>query len=140
MTDSATSATPLGERFWSKVEVTSTCWLWTAHCNPDGYGRYRLNGTIRVAHRVAYEALTGPVPEGLDLDHLCRVRNCVNPEHLEPVTKRTNTLRGTGMSAERARQTHCKNGHEFTPENTYTWRAMRRCRTCRADYLRRKAS
>ena len=133
--------TPLTGRFWSKVEATGACWLWTAYRNRDGYGRFRLDGRISCAHRVAYEALVGPIPEGLDLDHLCRVRNCVNPDHIEPVPRGVNTLRGMGPPAAFARQTHCKRGHEFTPENTYEWRTSRICRTCRADYARKsKAS
>lgn len=131
---------PIGDRFWSKVDATGVCWLWTAHRDPNGYGRFRLDGAIRPAHRVAYELLVGPIPEGLTLDHLCRIRHCVNPDHLEPVSRRVNTLRGIGVSALRARQTHCQHGHEFTPENTYTWRRQRRCRTCRANYLQSKVS
>jgi hypothetical protein len=80
---------------------------------------------------VAYELAIGPIPEGLTIDHLCRNRGCVNPAHLEAVTNRTNLLRGDGIAALNARKTHCKRGHEFTPENTYVWReGTRACRAC----------
>ncbi|MEV4271931.1 HNH endonuclease signature motif containing protein [Micromonospora aurantiaca (nom. illeg.)] len=89
-------------------------------------------GVIRPAHRIAYEMKRGPVPDGLELDHLCRNRRCVRPAHLEPVTRRTNLLRGETIPARLAERTHCRHGHEFTPENTYQWRGSRFCRTCRA--------
>jgi hypothetical protein len=98
------------------------------------------------AHRWSYEALVGPIPPGLEIDHLCRVRNCVNPSHLEPVTKAVNILRGESMSARHARQTHCKSGHPFDAENTrMTTDGQRRCRTCDRQYgiarrQRRRAS
>ena len=81
--------------FWPKVEVTGACWLWTASCSRNGYGQWN-DGTGRMvtAHRQAYETLVGLVPVGLDLDHLCRVRQCVNPDHLEPVTRLENLRRG----------------------------------------------
>lgn len=81
------------DRLWSKVNKTDTCWLWTA-ATEKGYGLYRHDGRLSKAHRVVYELLVGPVPTGLDLDHLCRVRNCVNPAHLEPVTRAVNLRRG----------------------------------------------
>ena len=97
----------------------------------------RLWVKIDFAHRVVYEILVGPIPVGLELDHLCRNRACVNPDHLEPVTTRTNLLRGYSPWACRARQTHCKRGHEFTPENTYgTGDGRRYCRTCRRAHHR----
>jgi len=106
------------QRFWLKVDKTRTCWLWTASRDPKGYGRFKLNDRPVLAHRFAYETLIGPIPDGLQLDHLCRTRNCVNPSHLEPVSNRDNALRGTGHTAANAAKTHCLNGHEFTPENT----------------------
>jgi hypothetical protein len=112
-------------------EPNSGCWLWTAGLNGEGYGAINVAGQIRPAHRVAYELFRGPIPEGLTLDHLCRVRCCVNPDHLEPVTRKENTLRGIGASAVHARKTHCKHGHAFTPDNVYVRRGNTRdCRTC----------
>jgi len=80
-------------RFWSYVEKTETCWLWTGHLTDDGYGRLGINGQLVLAHRFAYELLVGPIPEGLHLDHLCRVRHCVKPDDLEPVTPAENVRR-----------------------------------------------
>lgn len=87
------------DRFWSKVaipaDVITGCWLWTRDTsNTYGYGRFKMPGRYAVAHRVAYESVRGPIGSGLDLDHLCRVRHCINPAHLEPVTKAENVRRG----------------------------------------------
>lgn len=99
-------------RFWAKVEVTEGCWLWRGYIDAAGYGRFTSDGTP-IAHRVAYQFIVGRIPEGMELDHLCRQRNCVNPDHLEPVTHHVNMLRGC-----QAQQTHCINGHPFDAENT----------------------
>lgn len=127
------------ERFWSKVEVTDTCWLWTGHLNKKGkYGHIRtgLGESKVVAHRFSWEFINQiPVPDGLELDHLCRVRICVNPSHLEPVTHKTNIYRGMSPAAIHARKTHCIHGHEFSVENTYVnpITKHRQCKTCRGD-------
>ncbi len=125
------------ERFWQKVVKSDGCWLWTAARNAFGYGSMGLgpgNGT-GLAHRYAYELLVGPIAEGLTIDHLCRVRHCVNPEHLEAVTYQENRRR------EVERHTHCKNGHEMTPENIRL-RAdrpnARGCRACESYWRSRK--
>ena len=115
-------------------EPNSGCWLWIGHVDEKlGYGRFVVEGRRRVAHLVSYEALVGPVPAGLQLDHLCRVRSCVNPAHLEPVTQAVNIFRGEGISAINSRKTHCARGHAFSSENTVLKRGgkQRCCRTCR---------
>lgn len=125
----------IADRFWSKVDVLgespADCWLWTASKTADGYGQFRVAGRNVYAHRFAYEQQHGPVATQTTLDHLCRTRACVRPSHLDPVSNRENVLRGSGITARQARLTHCKNGHEFTEENTYFWRGMRRCQACR---------
>lgn len=120
------------ERFWAKVDRRSDaeCWEWQA-ARFLGYGAFGVpvpRRTVR-AHRFAYELLVGPIPEGLDLDHLCRNRACVNPAHLEPVTRGENVRRGL-VGALRPPKTHCIHGHEFTPENTYENGGKRFCRSC----------
>lgn len=89
-----------------------------------------------MSHRIVYEALIGQIPSGMVLDHLCRVRNCVNPQHLEPVTNRANILRGNTPSAENARKTHCQNGHLLAGDNLGFNKSRRLCRTCNREYQR----
>lgn len=123
------------ERFWTKVNKTETCWLWTGSMT-HGYGKFGIPGKPpQGAHRISYELIVGPIPNGLHLDHLCRNRACVNPTHLEPVTCKDNVLRGEGGSAQNARKTHCKHGHPFDETNTYFVHTAGRsggrvCRTC----------
>lgn len=118
------------ERLLGKVKQDDAtgCWLWTAYTHPTGYGRIAIGGGhTRNAHQVAYQLLVGPVADGLELDHLCRVRRCINPAHLEPVTHQINVIRGAiGM------KTHCPYGHAYTTANTYRSpsRGARECRTC----------
>jgi hypothetical protein len=124
-------------RFLSKVQLTeSGCWEFRG--SPDnGYGRFWSAGRTLLAHRYAWELLVGPIPEDLQLDHLCRNRLCVSPAHLEPVTIRENVLRGVGVTAENAVKTHCTHGHEFTPENTQVRKnGSRACRTCAVERTR----
>jgi hypothetical protein len=86
---------------------------------------------VKFGHRVSYEAFKGPIPDGLTIDHLCRNRACVNPEHLEPVTMRVNCLRGESPAAVHARKTHCPKGHEYSAENTYRHKGNHRmCKLC----------
>ena len=124
----------LHTRFWAKVAFGPGCWIWTAGVRGGlrgGYGLFSLDGRMVDAHRVAYELLIGPVPARLTLDHLCRNRPCVRPDHLEPVSGRVNTLRGDSLSARNARVTHCPQGHRNDLFNTYVHNGMRFCRACR---------
>lgn len=133
----------LPARFESKVVRTDTCWLWTGATNSRGYGCWGVNGVSQLAHRVAYAVLVGPIPAGLTIDHLCRVKTCVNPDHLEAVTLRENIIRAHVAAG----QTHCINGHEYTPGNTYmkprdqgaTSRICRKCNYEACKRLRAKA-
>jgi hypothetical protein len=132
----------IGRVMQKVIQAADGCWLWTGALSNTGYGRLargtRPNQRRWSAHRYLYELLVGPVPDGLDLDHLCRVRHCVNPAHLEPVTRQENLLRGNTVNARRAAQTCCVNGHEFTPENTYRQPdGTRTCRACRREGMRR---
>lgn len=139
---------PVEEAFWRHVAVAgeAECWLWTGPVD-RGYGAFHHDGRKMRAHRWGYEHLVGPIPEGLVLDHVkargCSSTLCVNPAHLEPVTDAVNVLRGEGITATNARKTHCKSGHEFTPENTIQNKASHRvCRACyngwARDWYRRK--
>lgn len=121
---------PLVERFWSHVDKTESCWLWTASTNRvNGYGRYNIERRGIYAHRFSYQLCVGSIPEGYQIDHLCKVRSCVNPIHLEAVTPLENVARS--VSANRVK-THCKYGHEFNSENTYVYGNARKCRKCNA--------
>lgn len=133
--DPVSRARPAEERFWEKVQRGSPeeCWLWTAGIRPDGYAQFRPHHGAKVSlcHRFAYANLVGSVPPGLYLDHLCGIRHCVNPAHLEPVTIRENTLRSKiAPAAINARKTHCPKGHGYTQENTIKRGNRRWCRTC----------
>lgn len=127
------------ERFEAKIDRSrGECWLWTGRLAPNGYGVFAPGPKSRLVHRFSYEYFVGPIPEGLHIDHLCRVRHCVNPAHLEAVTQRENLRRGIGFPGENSRKTHCDHGHEFTPENTYVYpsNGKRKCRTCHRAHQR----
>lgn len=112
----------LEDRLLEKIRfsATSGCWLWEAAKNNRGYGLLWRDNKLECAHRVSYEYYREEIPSGLQLDHLCRVRHCVNPWHLETVTSKENTLRGVGPTAINSIMTVCINGHKFTDENTYS--------------------
>lgn len=109
------------------------CWEWKG-ARSDGYGGINIDGHHRGAHRVMYQQLVGEIPAGLTTDHLCRNRWCVNPSHIEPVTRGENVLRGVGMSSINRAKTQCHRGHAFDEKNTYIERGRyRQCRRCHAD-------
>jgi hypothetical protein len=115
------------------IDSRSKCFNWTLTTDSSGYPCSHFKGRTIGAHRLSYAAFIGPIPEGLTLDHLCRNRRCVNPWHLEPVTMLENNRRGFYAS-----KTHCKHGHEYTPENTYRKPNGRRdCRICIRDRQRK---
>jgi hypothetical protein len=117
-------------RFWSKVDASGDCWEWTATLYVNGYGMASAGGRSVRAHRLAWEHLVGPIADGLVIDHLCRNRRCVNPDHLEPVTHRENVLRGVGITAQAARKTNCPEGHPYEGENLGGKPRARRCKVC----------
>lgn len=122
-------------RFWSKVNKLPRHWLWTGAPSAAGYGYFSFGGRKgkRVpAHRVAYELVVGPIPPGLDIDHLCRIRHCIRPGPpcTEPATRQVNLLRGIGIAATNAAKIACVRGHPFDEVNTGRSKYGRYCRTC----------
>jgi len=131
------------ERFEAKVDTNgpiwngTPCWLWTANQVGLGYGAFFANKEVKqvYAQRWSYEHYVGAIPEGLDIDHLCRVHLCVNPKHLEPVTRSENMRRGNPAAMNRAK-THCPYGHPYNFDNTYIKNdGGRQCRTCQHAFL-----
>ena len=145
----------LNERFWSKVDKNGPvlahrpdlgpCYLWTGALNSHGYGQFWDGERMRPAHAVSWEMKHGPVPPGLEPDHLCRVHNCVNDSHLEPVTRRENIMRGIGpakLALINGAKTHCPAGHAYAGANLHIRPdGRRRCRACdRAATRNRRAA
>jgi hypothetical protein len=121
-------------RFWAFVEPVpwSGCWIWMGALNNGGYGVFGIShGLNKIAHRYAYELLRGPIPNGLHIDHLCRVRSCVNPAHLEAVTQLENNRRQAHPFADK---THCPKGHPYDEKNTRIYEGRRFCKTCYVEY------
>jgi len=114
------------------------CWNWTGHVNAAGYGKLCIDYKMRRAHRVTYELFKGAIPSGLVIDHLCRNRKCVNPDHLEAVPLKENVLRGEGLSALNSRKTVCVRGHMLSEDNVYRLRGKttRICKTCRKAQMK----
>lgn len=126
-------------RFFAKVNVTPYCWIWTGCVDPNGYGRISIKHVNHHAYRAFYLEVVGKVPPGLELDHRCRNRLCVNPAHLEVVTHRTNSLRGNNPCSRNAAKTHCINGHPFNGDNLAIYKRGRHCRACaHIKYMRRR--
>lgn len=124
------------QRFWSKVDKAGECWLWTGSLHSLGYARLGVDGERVYVHRYSYELANGAIPDGLTIDHLCRVRHCVNPDHLEAVTLAENLRRSpTQPTSVNGRKRRCKRGHEFSGRDK---RGFRVCNTCIA--LRRAVS
>lgn len=133
----ASRGLPLADRIaiWQDRSETNDrgCWLWTAYKSRDGYGQVAVNGKTYRVHSLAYEFFKGPIPEGHEIDHTCRVRCCWNPEHLEAVTHKVNCGRGA-----HALKTHCRNGHPYDAVNTRIYQGRRYCWECIRDASRTK--
>lgn len=127
-------------------EPMSGCWLWTGNVTPKGYGYIGIGDKrTRSVHRTSYELFVGPIPAGLEIDHKCNVRCCVNPAHLEPVTRLENVRRSNWVKQyeihERAQKNFCTNGHPWTPENVYIYPSgQRACRLCSNMARKRRRS
>jgi hypothetical protein len=128
--------------FWAKVEKKGHlgCWVWTGAINPKGYGTFNTGETTTTAHRYAYELLVGPVPEEMQLDHICRVRACVRPTHLEVVTQSENVMRGKSFAVTNAQKVYCDHGHALTPDNSYGYKSRRQCIQCAQDAARKQSA
>lgn len=117
--------------FLAKVQESDDCWEWVGFRDRLGYGRYQSWKGENYAHRVSYRIFVGPIPDGMSLDHLCRNRGCVRPDHLEPVLHRVNVLRGDGPTAVNAAKTRCVQGHELSGDNLIIRKkGYRECREC----------
>lgn len=136
----------LRARLQSHILIVDGCWEWQGFLH-SGYGHIKVHGKVILAHRVSYELHRGLIPTGMEIDHLCRNRRCVNPDHLEVVTRRENWQRGISITRFNADKTHCIHGHPFDDTNTYLFRAYtcggtpyvgRGCRACRREATKRR--
>ncbi len=115
----------------SVPEPNTGCWLWLGDSVKGGYGRSAVKGRKWLVHRLSYRVFIGEIPDGLTIDHKCKMTCCCNPQHLEAVTMRENVMRGTSISKINAEKTFCSRGHEYTEENTYYYKDGRReCCIC----------
>ncbi len=129
----------LPQKIADKIDASGDCWEWDGFVRSDGYARGFHNGRRDYVHRLIWEILVGPIPKGLDIDHLCRNRSCVNPDHLEPVTRGENLRRSHAtIQAQETRRTHCPQGHAYSAANTYVspGGSRRNCRTCKRERRR----
>lgn len=128
----------MNRRLWKRIVRDGDCWVWTGAKNDQGYGQVVIDGQRAYTHRLVYELLVGPIPDGLEIDHLCRNTSCCRPAHLEPVTHAENIRRGYEAKA----QTHCKRGHHLAVTARLTKDGRRDCRECErvrvADPARRE--
>lgn len=116
---------PVSEFFYRHILKTGTCWLWTGRIYPNGYGQFHARTKVVYAHRWSYEFHVGPIPQGKELDHICRVRHCVRPGHLEAVTHRENVRRGNAV------KNHCIHGHAYNKQNMWLDKhGWKHCRAC----------
>ncbi len=129
--------TEISDRLWRHVDRAEGCWNWLGSKDTKGYGKINSGGRFGhplFAHRVSWELVNGSIPDGLEIDHKCRNRGCVNPDHLEVVTHQENLARSV-----RYAPTHCPQGHKYTEENTYVYKGRRNCRECRRQGYRKRA-
>lgn len=131
------------DRFFSKVDISDQCWNWLGSNNGDGYGQIWFNGRMVLVHRICFEHFNHKIPDGMVIDHKCRNRSCVNPNHLQVVTLKENIQLGIPYRKDfyntgnrNIKRTHCKRGHEFTQENLVKSAKGRMCRTCHNAYNR----
>ena len=124
------------ERFIDHIEILNNgCWQWLGSLSTSGYGKHYIGSTQFFAHRFSYTIFNNEIPKNLHIDHLCRNRGCVNPEHLEAVTRKTNILRGNGATAINNRKKYCKNGHPFIRENISKVPNGKRCKICYNSWM-----